>query len=400
VLFQLHLWIGVITGLYIAVVCTTGAALVFRIDMQRALHPDLFTPKASGPPAHPADIMDSVKRAFPDDRVSGVDAPTTGRPTYLAYSSQGTRFRTLLLDPVSGELLGELPDTSFVRTLQDLHFDLLAGRRGRVINGIGALGLLMMCVTGIVIWWPGRVAWWRSVRVDFSRSWRRVNWELHNAIGFWTAILIAMWAVTGVYFAFPATFRALVNELSPITVARTPQSGPDTHAPAPAWRALVDDARRRAPDGYHVARVVLPSTPTGAVSRDVLGREPDAAGSGTDVCVSRSVHGSVVDIAVTGRGQPRRLHHGVGGSAARGQLRGKWCARSVDAARPRAAAALRHRLSRCGGRGSCVRGGVSAPERSRLRALSSANPKLSNVYSVRSLSLSARNSPLQSMPGR
>ena len=71
-----------------------------------------------------------------------------------------------------------------------------------------------------------------------------------------------MWAVTGVYFAFPVTFRALVNELSPITVARTPQSGPDTHAPAPAWRALVDDARRRAPDGYHVARVVLPSTPT------------------------------------------------------------------------------------------------------------------------------------------
>jgi uncharacterized iron-regulated membrane protein len=261
-LFQLHLWIGVITGLYIAVVCTTGAALVFRIDLQRALHPDLFTPKASGPPAHPADIMDSVKRAFADDRVSGVDAPTTGRPTYLAYSSQGARFRTLLLDPVSGELLGELQDRSFVRTLQDLHFDLLAGRRGRVFNGIGALGLLMMCATGIVIWWPGRAAWWRSVRVDFSRSWRRVNWELHNAIGFWTAILIAMWAVTGVYFAFPAAFRGLVNYISPITVARTPQSGPDTHAPAPPWRALVDAARRHAPDGYHVARVVLPSTPT------------------------------------------------------------------------------------------------------------------------------------------
>jgi uncharacterized iron-regulated membrane protein len=128
VFFQLHLWIGIITGLYIAVVCTTGAALVFRIDMQRALDPDLFTPNASGPPAHPAEIMESVERAFPDNRVSGVDAPTTGRPTYLAYSSDGTRFRTLLLDPVSGELLGELQETSFVRTLQDLHFDLLAGR--------------------------------------------------------------------------------------------------------------------------------------------------------------------------------------------------------------------------------------------------------------------------------
>jgi uncharacterized iron-regulated membrane protein len=71
-----------------------------------------------------------------------------------------------------------------------------------------------------------------------------------------------MWALTGVYFAFPAAFRAVVNRISPITVARTPQSGPDTHAPAPTWRALVDIARQHAPAGGHVARVVLPSTPT------------------------------------------------------------------------------------------------------------------------------------------
>jgi uncharacterized iron-regulated membrane protein len=260
-LFQLHLWIGVSTGLYIAVVCTTGAALVFRIDLQRAMHPDLFTPKAAGPPAHPADIIESVKRAFPDDHVSGVDAPTTVRPTYLAYSSQGSQFRTLLLDPVSGELLGELHETSFVRTLQDLHFDLLAGRRGRAVNGIGGLLLLTMCVTGMVIWWPGRTAVWRGVRVDFSRSWKRVNWELHNAVGFWTVIFTAMWAVTGVNFAFPAAFRNVVNRVSPITMARTPQSGPDSDAPAPTWRALVDAASQHAPVGYHVARVVLPSTP-------------------------------------------------------------------------------------------------------------------------------------------
>jgi uncharacterized iron-regulated membrane protein len=261
-IFQIHLWIGILTGLYIAVVCATGAALVFRIDLQRALHPDLFTPRVSGPPAHPADIMERVKRAFPDDRVSGVDAPTTGRPTYLAYATQGTRLRTLLLDPASGELLGELNERSFVRTLQDLHFDLLAGRRGRALNGIGALLLLTMCVTGIVIWWPGRPAWWRSVRVDFSRSWKRVNWELHNAIGFWTAIVIAMWAVTGVYFAFPAAFRSVVNAVSPITSARTPQSRPGTPATAPGWRAQIDAARAHAPSGHHVARVVLPFNDT------------------------------------------------------------------------------------------------------------------------------------------
>jgi len=263
-IFQIHVWIGVVTGLYIFLVCTTGAALVFRIDMQRALHPDLFTPTTSGPTAHPAEILESVQRAFPGERVSGADAPTTGRPTYLAYSSSGNRFRTLLLDPASARLLGELNDTSFVRTLQDLHFDLLTGRTGRRVNGVGALLLLTMCLTGLVIWWPDRSNWWRRIRVEFSRPWRRVIWELHGAAGFWTVLFIAMWALTGLYFTFPAVFRSAINRISPLTIARTPQSGPRGDAAPPTWRELIDRARQHAPADHFVARVVTPSNDTAA----------------------------------------------------------------------------------------------------------------------------------------
>jgi len=257
-IFQAHLWIGVATGLYIFVVCASGAALVFRIDMQRALYPDLFTPSAAGPVADPVAVMESVKSAYPGDRVSGVDAPTTFRPTYLAYSTSGNRFRTLLLDPVTATLLGELDDRSFIRDLQDLHFDLLGGRTGRLVNGIGALCLVAMCLTGAVIWWPGRTNWRRSLKVDFTRQWKRVNWDLHSAVGFWSVAFILMWALTGAYFAFPSGFRSAVNRISPITVTRAPQSSPRVgQSPAPTWREMVDRAQQHAP-GQHVARVVLP----------------------------------------------------------------------------------------------------------------------------------------------
>jgi uncharacterized iron-regulated membrane protein len=180
-LLQVHLWVGVIAGLYVFVVWVSGAALVFRIDMQRALHPSLFTPRTSGPVADPVAIMESVKNAYPAATLSGIDAPTTSRPTYLAYAVSGDRFLTLLPDPVSAEMIGELSDRSFVRTLQDLHFDLLAGRTGRVVNGAGALALLAMCLTGLVIWWPGRSSWQRGLTVDFRRQWKRVNRDLHGA---------------------------------------------------------------------------------------------------------------------------------------------------------------------------------------------------------------------------
>jgi len=252
----------VLTGLYIFIVCATGAVLVFRIDMQRAMHPALFTPRTSGALADPVAVMESVQKAYPESRVSGVEAPTTIRPTYLAYAARGDRFVTLLLDPVSAELLGEVPEHSLVRTIQDLHFDLLGGSRGRLVNGVGALVLLGMCVTGVVIWWPGTGNWTRSLRVDFTRQWRRVNWDLHSAIGFWTVALIAMWAATGAYFVFPTPFRLAVNRISPLTRVPTPQSKPAlAGASRLSWRALVDEAQHRAP-GQYIARVVLPSSNT------------------------------------------------------------------------------------------------------------------------------------------
>jgi uncharacterized iron-regulated membrane protein len=263
-IFQVHLWTGVLVGLYVFVVCITGAALVFRIDMQRALHPDLFTP-SPGTHADAATILERVRDAFPNDRVSGIDAPTTVRPTYLAYVVRGDKFLTLLIDPVTARVLGELPEKSLVRTVQDLHFDLLAGRTGRVVNGAGAVLLLGLCLTGLVIWWPGLPNWRRGFTIDFRRSWKRINWDLHSAMGIWTGAIIAMWAVTGLYFAFPTPFRNAVNAVSPLAVASTPQSGPAAaqSAPPPTWRELIARAEERIPD-QHVARVVPPSNATGA----------------------------------------------------------------------------------------------------------------------------------------
>ncbi len=261
VLFQMHLWVGVAAALYVLVVSVTGAALVFRIHLQRAVHPELLTARTDGPQADMVTVLERVRDAYPRGRLSGVDAPTTVRPTHLAYVTEDGRFRTVLSDPVTAEVLGELPEHSVVRTLQDLHFDLLAGPTGRVINGVGALCLLLLCATGLFIWWPGRAGWRRGLVVDWRRPWRRMTWELHGAVGIWMLVLTAGWAVTGAYFVFPNEFRAAVDWVSPLTTVRPPQSNPDgrASAPRPTWREMVDLARRSEPDAF-VARVVLPAT--------------------------------------------------------------------------------------------------------------------------------------------
>ena len=251
--------LGILLGAYLLIVCVTGAALVFRIDMQRALHPHLFT-AGTDRLVDAATVIERVRDNYPGWRVSGVEAPTTARPTYLAYVVREQAFRTLLVDASGGHVLGELPETSFIRTLQDLHFDLLAGHTGRQVSGVGALLLLALCLTGIVVWWPARGGL-RRAWIARGRGWKRVIRDLHGAAGIWSAALIAMWAVTGLSFAFPSQFRATINWISPLTVATAPPSNAAAAVgPRPAWHDLIAAAQRHVAD-QHVARVILPAAP-------------------------------------------------------------------------------------------------------------------------------------------
>lgn len=102
----------------------------------------------------------------------------------------------------------------FVTWLANFHGDLLAGRVGLMWNGIGAMAVTAMCITGAVLWWPGRRgSWVRSITVQRGSTGRRFLRELHNTLGFWAFLLIVLWAVTGMYFAFPDVVNALTEWL-------------------------------------------------------------------------------------------------------------------------------------------------------------------------------------------
>lgn len=271
-LFQVHLWTGLIAGVYISVIGVTGAAVVFRQDMQAAAYPEFFRlkPEATSPssfrlqPEEMAGVSTLIRElaaAYPGYRLSGVDWPTYRRETFLAYVSRGSEFRTVFAHPVSGTITGELPQDR-IGWLQDLHFNLLAGRTGRIINGIGAACVLVMCLTGLVIAWPWLARWIGHP----VRRWTRVTWELHGTVGVWLWLLLVMWGLTGLYFVFPQPFRTAINAISPLTATRAPDSDPSRagRQPAPAPEALIARAQQMVP-GAQVARLVLPATDRGAV---------------------------------------------------------------------------------------------------------------------------------------
>lgn len=118
----------------------------------------------------------------------------------------------VVLMSISGVIVvwqNELYKTLPIEWLVKAHDNLFAGSSGRFLNGLGGVSMVMLCLTGAVIWWPGIKNWRRSVKVNWRGHIGRINWDLHSALGFWFYLFILIWGLSAIYFAFPA----LVNPL-------------------------------------------------------------------------------------------------------------------------------------------------------------------------------------------
>lgn len=127
------------------------------------------------------------------------------------------------------------------------------------MNGAAAGVLVLVAFTGLINWWPGIQNWRRALKMDFRRSWKRINFDLHSAVGFWTLALILMWALSGIYFAWPARVFEAVNRFSPIVNSRPPvvNIDPATAREAISFHAMVEKAQALDP-GAHWKRIIFP----------------------------------------------------------------------------------------------------------------------------------------------
>ena len=225
--FQVHLWVGIILSLYFILIGITGSILVFRQELETLAGLKPWHGIHATPPfADIAAVIDNVQAAYPSARVLSALAPTDQDPIFVATMQSGDQSRAqfkVAAHPATGEVLGRMPrGDSWVGVVERLHVNLLIGRIGRKLNGVAAGFLILLSVTGLVVWWPGIKSWTRALKVDFNRKWRRVNFDLHRAAGFWTLAIVSVWAVSGVYFAWPGQTIELVKRFSPVITARPP----------------------------------------------------------------------------------------------------------------------------------------------------------------------------------
>ena len=215
--FQVHLWTGLGVGFYIVVISVTGSVLVYRSELRQRFNPEPRVVEIAGPRMSEEELVAVVQDRYPEQNVEIWTTPEDpAHAVTMLVVGEGKR-QQLLFDPYEGTDLGNALPVGWRLTtwFLDLHDNLLAGDTGRAVNGIGAVLLTLLSVTGAIIWWPGIQNWRRSLKVDLAANWRRFNWNLHSVLGFWTLLFILMWGITGIYLTFPSPFGAVVDYLEP-----------------------------------------------------------------------------------------------------------------------------------------------------------------------------------------
>lgn len=217
-LFQIHLWSGIALGLYVLAISISGSAIVFRNEIYREADQGPRIVEVRGQPLSHDELKAAAMKKYPGDTVSYVwPGKEPSHATEIWLDHNGARNQRLF-DPYTGQDLGPSVPYAIQITawFMRLHTDLLAGETGRTVNGWAAVIFTVLCVTGLIVWWPGLDRWKRSLWVDPRAGWKRINWDLHSAFGFWGFGLVFMWAVTGIFVVWPVPVERVINHFSPL----------------------------------------------------------------------------------------------------------------------------------------------------------------------------------------
>ena len=202
-LARVHMWVALVLGLYIVMLSISGSLAVFRREANIwfvAREVPVAGVRVTGD-----DLRAAAVAAYPGaDVITVRESRRADRPASVIIERNGRR-SDRLFDPYALKDLGDAypPVVASVEWLVDLHDNLLAGPDGRTLNGVGGALVTFLIVTGLIIWWPGKRRAWRSLKVGKPEASRRFAWQLHNALGVWSFVMLLMWSLTAVYFGFP-----------------------------------------------------------------------------------------------------------------------------------------------------------------------------------------------------
>lgn len=211
----LHLWLGLISGTILFVVCLTGGIWVWRYEVwyfteqyQRVpvqqkpfLSPEVLIKKST----NHLQVKEHARVAF-----KGITYGGAGKSVICSYGLPGDQPADIYLNPYTAEIIkdkrGRAASENFFIFIRAGHrFFWLPQKIGSPVVGSACIVFLIILITGLIWWYPKK---WtgktreKSFKIKWDAKWKRLNIDLHNVLGFYTFIFVMLLTVSGIVFTF------------------------------------------------------------------------------------------------------------------------------------------------------------------------------------------------------
>ncbi|WP_316792153.1 PepSY-associated TM helix domain-containing protein [Pedobacter frigoris] len=254
---QIHLWLGLASGLVVFILGLTGATYAFQQEIKDLIYKDrLYVEAANGAKRLPlSELLPIAEQAMGEDhKISRAELSQKPGRTYMfraiklnkeafGYWNYYQYYDKVYLNPYTGQVVfKENAKAEFFTVVLALHMNLLLGDQvGHFIVRWSVVCFVVLLLSGIVLWWPKN---WKpkqlkkSFKIKWDAKFKRLNYDLHNVFGFYSFLVLIVISLTGLMWSFELTTEKKAKVLSDTTqtgtipvdkiLAQAHQSSPET----------------------------------------------------------------------------------------------------------------------------------------------------------------------------
>lgn len=228
-----HRWLGLAFAVLLFSQGLTGAAIVFRDELNVAIHRDALRVVPTPAPRSLQSLSDMVRSAYPQLQIERIQYPKHDDEAFLfrLEAAGGQEQRYVAVDPYKGAITRDAPLAGWpVEWLFRLHHQLLLGADGEVPVGVVGVALLCIVLIAPFLWWPGRRNLRRGFEITLDKGTYRSLRDLHRVGGIVIVAVLLVSATTGIVMVWKTEIQSVLERVLPVMHKPSPTVAQRTDA--------------------------------------------------------------------------------------------------------------------------------------------------------------------------
>lgn len=210
----LHLWMGLSSGLIVFIVSITGCIYVFEKDIRKVTQRYQFVAPQDKPFLPPSELRQRAaiyafgnKADSLGKRLQNVTYGGKDKAAWVSYNDPEKGQTLFYLNPYDGKpIYTKYYKSDFFRFMLNGHMYLwLPKHIGKPVVTTAVLIFVLLLISGLIMWWPKNLKKanvQKSFKIKWAASFKRVNYDLHNVLGFYVIMIALVIALTGLVWGF------------------------------------------------------------------------------------------------------------------------------------------------------------------------------------------------------